>query len=196
MQDCFLHWLVAPSRRRYYGVRRPLSGVLGVFLFLPSRQGPSPGWSDRRVEAALDVARSKFPGVRIVDFADDFRLADVGVDRDALAVGMTGLMSLLEQMGVRYHTMGGKGWWPTRLTPWLGFEVDAREGVVRVENRRVEKGLRRREGIVGARPGTAILARGLLASASFLNFLRWVAPCDFCHLRSRWDAANKSGAMD
>ena len=35
LQDCFLHGLVAPSRRRLLGVRRPVSGTLGFYLFLP-----------------------------------------------------------------------------------------------------------------------------------------------------------------
>ena len=39
-QDCFLHWLVAPARRRFLGVRHPLSGILGVYLFLPFGLGP------------------------------------------------------------------------------------------------------------------------------------------------------------
>ena len=35
LQDCSLHWLVAPSRRRCLGVRHPITGALGVYLFLP-----------------------------------------------------------------------------------------------------------------------------------------------------------------
>ena len=56
------------------------------------------------------------------------------------------------------------------------------------------KGLRLREGIFEARPGTFMQARDLLASASFLNFLRWLVPGVFWRLRSGWDAANESGA--
>ena len=41
LQDCFLYWLVAPVRRRFLGVRHPLTGVLGVHLFLPFGLGPS-----------------------------------------------------------------------------------------------------------------------------------------------------------
>ena len=43
LQDCFLHWLVAPVRRRLLGARRPTAGVLGAYLFLPFGLGPSPG---------------------------------------------------------------------------------------------------------------------------------------------------------
>ena len=47
LQDCFPHWLVAPAHRRPLGVRRPLTGALGVYLFLPFGLGPPPGWNDR-----------------------------------------------------------------------------------------------------------------------------------------------------
>ena len=51
LQDCLLHWMVAPSCRRYLGVRHPLSGVLGAYPFLPLGLGPSPGWNDRCAKA-------------------------------------------------------------------------------------------------------------------------------------------------
>ena len=34
-QDCFLRWIVAPEFRRFLGARHPVSGLLGVYLFLP-----------------------------------------------------------------------------------------------------------------------------------------------------------------
>ena len=40
LQDCYLRWLAAPSRRRLLGVRHPATGILGVCLFLPFRLGP------------------------------------------------------------------------------------------------------------------------------------------------------------
>ena len=46
-QDCFLHWLAAPSRHRYLRVRRPVAGVLGVYLFRPFGLGPPPGWNGK-----------------------------------------------------------------------------------------------------------------------------------------------------
>ena len=52
-QDCFLRYLVAPSRRRYLGVRRPTSGILGVPVFLPFGLRPFPGWNDKCVKAGL-----------------------------------------------------------------------------------------------------------------------------------------------
>ena len=50
-------------------------------------------------------------------FADDIRLVGATGERGALAVGMTGLMSLLDRMGSRYHTKEGERWRPTRLIP-------------------------------------------------------------------------------
>ena len=129
LQDCSLHWMVAPSRRRFFGVRRPLAGVLGVYLFQPFGLGPSPGWNDRCVKAALDAARPQSPRMHIVGFAGDIRFVDASGAHYALAAGMAGLMSLLDQMGARYHAKEGKRWWPTRLIPWLGFEVDAQNDV-------------------------------------------------------------------
>ena len=109
---------------------------------------------------------------------------------------MSGLMSLLGRMGARYHTKEGKRWWPARTILWLGFEVDTHNNVVRMEERKVEEGLRLREGIFEPVPGASMQARGLLAAVSFLNFLQWVAPGGFCHPRSGWNAANESGAVD
>ena len=184
LQDCFPHLLVAAARRRFLGVRRPITGRLGVYLFLPFGLGPSPGWTDGRATAILSVERSYVPAMHFVDSADGIRLVDAPGQHDALAVGMSGLMSLLGRKGARYHAKEGKRWRPTRLTPWLGFEVDTHNDVVRVEEREVEKGLRLREGILEPLSGATTQARDLLATASHLNFLQWVAPGGFCHLRS------------
>ena len=55
--------------------------------------------------------------------------------------------------------------------------------------------MRMREEIFEATPGSEFPARTLLATASCLNCLHWVAPGGFCHLRSGWGALNQSGAM-
>ena len=75
------------------------------------------------------------------------------------------------------------------MISWLGFEVDARSNVVRMEGRKVEEGLRMCEAISESAPGATSQARDLLATVSYLNFLRWVAPGGFCHLRSGWNLA-------
>ena len=43
-QDCCLHCLTSPARRRLPGVRRPATRRLGVYLSLPCGLGPFPGW--------------------------------------------------------------------------------------------------------------------------------------------------------
>ena len=54
LQDCFLCLFVSPSSRRFLGVRLPLSGRLGVYLFLPFLPGRSPVWNGR---CAKEVSR-------------------------------------------------------------------------------------------------------------------------------------------
>ena len=196
LQNCFLRWLVAPSRRRYLGVRHPATGVLGVYLFLPFRLGPPPGWGDTCVRAVLGAVRVNIPRLRLVDFVGDIRCAYSSGEHGELAPGMAGFMSLVDRMSARYHTEDGKWWWPTRAMPWSGFVVDTQSGVVRMEERKIENGVRLREALFGAQPGSTVPARGLLASVSFLNFLDLVVPGGFCHLRSGWDSVNESGATD
>ena len=140
LQNCFLRWLVAPSRRRYLGVRRPVTGVLGVYLFLPFRLGPSPGRGDTCVRAAPGAVRVNIPRLRLVDFVGDIRCVYSSGEHDELATGMTGIMSLMDRMGARYHTKDGKRWWPTRAMPWSGSVVDTQGGVVRMGERKIENG--------------------------------------------------------
>ena len=83
----------------------------------------------------------EFPSLRILDFASDLRLVDAAGEHDALAAGMTGLMSPLGDMSVRYQTKGGRGWWPTRTIPRLGFVVDTNRGAAKSEGKKVGKAL-------------------------------------------------------
>ena len=101
-----------------------MSGALGVYLFLPVGLGSSPGRNTLYVKVVLGSARSKFPSLRILDFAFGLWLADAAGKHESLAAGMTGLMSLLNDMGVGYHTKresgGGRpapsrGWDPSRI---------------------------------------------------------------------------------
>ena len=43
LQDCLLHRFVAPLCRRSLRVRRPVSKLMAVFLFLPFSSAPLPG---------------------------------------------------------------------------------------------------------------------------------------------------------
>ena len=194
LQGCFLRWLVSPSCRRRVGVRRPVGGIWGTFLFLPFGLGLSPGRNDACVKAGLKVVR--FPLLRIVGLADDLRSVDGSGERDVLAAGTAGALSPLEDMGVRFHTIEGKRWWPTRRIPWLGFEVDSKANVAELEVRKVQKSSRLCEELFEASPGSRVSARSLLATVPFSNFLEWVIPVGFRHLRSGWGAADESGIMD
>ena len=94
------------------------------------------------------------------------------------------------------YTEGRKRRRPTRRIPWLGFEVDTYCCVVQPEERKIHKGLGLREELFEASSGSELSARALPATLFFLSFLRFAAPGGFCYLRSGWDAANDSGAMD
>ena len=196
LQDYFLRWLMAPTRRRYLGGTHPVSGVLGVYLFLPSGLGPAPEWNDKCVKAGWVAARLQFPQLRMVDFVSDIRLVGASGEHGALAAGMMGFTSLLDQIGVRYRAKQIKRWWPTRAIPWLGFVVDTMNGAGKMGERAAEEGLRLREALSGARLGSAVPAPGFLAPVSFLNFLHCVAPGGFCRLRSGRGGVNEPGAMD
>ena len=64
-QDSFLRWLVSPECWCYLGVRYPVLGRFGVYLFLPFGLGPSPGWHDRCVKEILRISRLKILSLRI-----------------------------------------------------------------------------------------------------------------------------------
>ena len=75
-QNCFRHGLASPARRRFLGVRRPVTLRLGVCLCLPFGSGPSPRWGDRCIKEVLRVARSMRSSLRIIDFVGDPRLME------------------------------------------------------------------------------------------------------------------------
>ena len=147
-----------------------MSGVLRVYLFLPFSLGPSAEWSDKCVKAVSAAARAKLPQLHVVGFAGDSRFVGASGEHDALAVGMSGFTSLLEQMGARYRAKDGKRGWPTRACPWPGFVVGAQDNAARMEERKVAKGLRICEALIGCQPGSTAPAQESLASVSFLNF--------------------------
>ena len=55
-QDCLPRRLVSPASRRYLGVRRPVSGLLGAHLFLPFGSEPSPGRHGGCVKGVIRIA--------------------------------------------------------------------------------------------------------------------------------------------
>ena len=130
LQDCFLRCLASPSRRRFLGVRHPVSSTLRVYLFIPLGLVPPPGWNDFFVRAVLNSAQLKFSSLRALDIVGDLRLLDANGEHYMLAANMTRFMSYLNDIGVGYHEKDGKRWWPIRSIPRLGHAVDANEGEV------------------------------------------------------------------
>ena len=63
-QNCLLRWLVSPLPRRSLGVRHPVSGLLGMSLFLPFGFGPSPGRNDGCAKEVLRIAGKIRPPLR------------------------------------------------------------------------------------------------------------------------------------
>ena len=176
LQDYSLRWLGSPSCRRYLGVCRPVSGALGVYLFLPFGLGPSPGRSDFCVKVVPKAARARFPTLRAFDFLSDLKLAEASGERGALAASMAGFMSFLGDMGIRYHAEEGKRWRPTRPTPWLGFVVDRTRGEVRMQEKKVAKALGARQEFFSLRPGSWVSDRAIQSSVPYLNFPPWAVP--------------------
>lgn len=56
-RDCFFHWMVHPSSRKWLGVRHPLSGRIGVFLVVLFGLGPAPGINDWNVAEVIRVCK-------------------------------------------------------------------------------------------------------------------------------------------
>ena len=77
-QDCFLHWKVHRDSRRWLGLRHPITGRLGVFLFVPFGLGPAPGINDRNVAEVVRVCKRQTMDLEVVAFVDDLRLFNCG----------------------------------------------------------------------------------------------------------------------
>ena len=144
---------MAPSRRRLLGVRHPVSGLLGVYLFLPFGLGPHPGCNDAREKALFKFARSRFLRLRVVDFVGDRRLVETGGGHDALSAEKTGAKSLLGDMGAKYNTTEGEGLWLTRPISRLGFELDTHLGAAKLGSVGCRRACFWGGGIFGALPG-------------------------------------------
>ena len=138
---------VLPARRRSAAscARR-----FGCVLISAVRHGPVAG-VERRVREG-GVVGPPSPSAAPTDGGrlGDLVLVEVSGQHGALAAVMTRAMSKLEDMGAKYHAEEGSRWRPTRYISWLGFEVDAFRGVVKLEKRKIRKGLGLREEIFEA----------------------------------------------
>ena len=98
-------------------------------------------------------------------------------------------------MSIHFHTREGKRWGPTQSIPWLGFVANAGRGVVEIDAGKLQRGMALREAASSLPSGSTLPARTALPTVSFLNFLQWVAPGGFIHLRRGRNVVNKSGRV-
>ena len=167
----------------FRGCCRPASGLIGVYLFFPSRLRPSPGRNDKCVKEVLRIAARARPSLRAIDFVDDLRFAEKGAKRELLFAGLAQPMFPLARLGVRYHAKGGNRRRPCRSTQGIGFSVDANSMEVKGGPSEQKRGTSLREAIMGLETLAHMSARMLLALVSRLGFLHWVVPGGSCHLR-------------
>ena len=178
-QDCFFHWKVHHTSRKWLGVRHPVTKRLGVFLFVPFGLGPAPGINDRNVAEVMRVASIHLPDVEGVVFVDDLRLFNSPdpqrteqEDKELLTFRLIEYKELCEQLGMQVHTKAGKLIWPTQTIDWLGWIVDSVNMIIIMSNSKAEKGKTQvSEFIVMIRDGTPILAKQAMSLWGFLNFI-------------------------
>ena len=91
--------MASPERRQLLGVRRPVSGLLGVYLFPPFGLGPSPGWDDKCVREVLRVDRRMRPSLLVIDSVGDLRLVEEGAGRVPLFSSPTQLPPPVDPIG-------------------------------------------------------------------------------------------------
>ena len=193
LKDCFFHWPIHPSCRHLLGVRHPVSGRLGSYLFLPFGLGPSPGINDRNVKELIRVVVSHTPGALISDFVDDLRLSHSSGTRAGAERVLSSAISCLTALGVQIHSKPGKLILPTTRIPWIGFVIDTGRMCVSVDSDKIAKGVAVASGLLSrAESGSPINARDLASAAGFLSFLAPVVPGAGAHLHFLWDALNRS----
>ena len=181
-QDCFLHWPIHWSCRRRLGLRHPITGQLGVFLYLAFGLGPAPGINDRNVGEAVRAAMTIIPGLNNDTFVDDLRLTNEHAsfssedeDRVLLHYRLCELKSVLELMGFRIHHKAGKFIFPTQRIDWIGWLVASDLMLVIMTDSKAAKGAHDSQALLAAAEsrGTAS-AKDLMSFLGFLNFIAQV----------------------
>ena len=181
-QDCFLHWPIHWSCRRRLGLRHPITGQLGVFLYLAFGLGPAPGINDRNVSEAVRAALTIIPGLLNDTFVDDLRLTNdhstfssEDEDRELLFFRLCELKSTLELMGFQIHHKAGKFIPPTQRIDWIGWMIASDLMLVIMTDSKAAKGAHDSQALLAAAasPGTAS-AKALMSFLGFLNFVAQV----------------------
>ena len=195
LMDCFLTWPVHPSQRRLLGIRHPITGVLGCYLFMPFGVGPCPGVNDWCMKHLLDIVQRCIDDVTILDFVDDLRLVKTaGRHRGDLAITQYQVSHLLEKLGARVHTKPKKWIPPTQRIGWIGHDVDTQKMTILVQPEKREKCTTLLEQVLQDDSKNVLRAKTLASCVGILNFVAICAPGGTSHLRSWWDSINSAGA--
>ena len=72
--------------------------------------------------------------------------------------------------------------------PWIGFIVDTESLEVEIDPSKQKTGRTLRKAIMGLERTARVSARTLLATASRLNFIQWIAPGGLRRRRIEWNA--------
>ena len=128
-----------PAPKCFLGLRRPGTGRLGAYSYLPFGLGPFPGSDCSYVKGLVLLAARIRPSLRIIDFADSWRLAQEGGNRAQIFRNVARFLWMLTRSGARYHTKESGLWRPRELIPWLGFGADAQNA-----RARIPEGMRKR----------------------------------------------------
>ena len=187
-QDCFLRWLVSPARRRFLGVRRPVSGRLSVYSFLPFGLGLSPGWNGCCVMEILRISRLKT--LSILRTIWDWWVPRVPMTNYPL-IWWPSSVRLVIAAPASTRARVSIGGPEKRFRGWAFWRIPIT--VVRIEDEKLSKCMTLRREIFRLQPDSSVSARSLLYAVSFLDVIQWIVPCCFCHLRRGRTVVNDSG---
>ena len=189
IKDCFFHWSIHSSSRRKLGIRHPITGQRGVYLFLPPGLSSAPGHNEEYVGVVV-LAASRGLDITVARFVDDLRIVnskklDPLDDEKVLNLHLECLKHNLEELGVKVHTKTGKYIAATQSIEWLGWRIDSVSLRVWLTPAKYAKGLQLCQQLLDAHfKGERITAKQVMSTAGFLNFLSTVLKQSRPYLRS------------
>ena len=176
IKDCFLHWAVHSSCRRRLGVRHPLSGRVGVYLFLPLGLRCAPGINERFVAAVVKAAARPLR-IHVCRYVDDLRIVNTErlppiQDANLLNLQLHCLKENLEACGLKIHVKPGKLIKATTNIDWIGWAVATDELKVYLTPAKQAKGFELCKNLLLSHlRGETTTTRTVLSAAGFLNFV-------------------------